>query len=47
MCCAVWHGSIAWGAPLRSYIPLWCLISGMRWRCYGAVIRSNVAQAVL
>ena len=59
VCCTVWHGSITGynGAPYIHYYnrryALTCtasgvaLVSGMRWRCCGAVIRSSIAQAVL
>ena len=57
MCCTVWHGSITGLHPYIHYYNraavLTCtasgvaLVSGMRWRCCGAVIRSSVAQVVL
>ena len=57
MCCAVWHGSTTGVRPYIPYYNraavLTCtasgvvVVSGTRWRCCGAVIRSNVAQVVL
>lgn len=59
VCCIVWRGPITGAPlrPYIPYYnraaALACttsgvaLVSGTRWRCYGAVIRSNVAQTVL
>lgn len=57
VCCTAWHGSTTGVHPYIPYYnrtaALSCaasgvaLVSGMRWRCYSAVIRSSVAQAAL